>query len=299
MTEENETTMDEKTMDDIIEKLKNTMFNENETDVNKKLCNVDKTTCIDFFFEKLNELTDKQKLALNSLRYILKTRSFSIWGYLLINDNFDDVSRLSEQLEVKFLKDDVVYIKTIVNKINSSNQLITYKITNIIKFLKTLPIDVLEKLPIDVLKNLPIDVLKNLPIDVLENLPIDVLEKLPIDVLKTLPSNILIKLPTEVFDNLPIDVLKTLPIDVLKTLPIKVLEKLPIDVLKTLPSNILIKLPTAVFDTLSKNNILSKTKMKARTIGRFKTLFGYGGTKKKRVSKRRKKNKRSRRIRYT
>ena len=240
----------ETTMDEIIEKLKNTIFKEDKTTGNDSLCNVDETythytncateksdiaehvinpdlppgkcgsveinkNCIDFFFEKLNELTDEQKLTLNSLKYILvsskKKRSFSIWGYLLINQYYNYLLRLSEQLEVKFAEDDVVYIKHIVNQSNSSNTVINF--------------------------------------------------------------------------------LVTLPIDVLKTLPI--------DVLKTLPSNILINLPTKVFNNLSKNNLFSKTKMKARTVGRVKGWLGYGGTKKKRASKRRKNNKRSRRIPYT
>jgi hypothetical protein len=286
-------TQNPQTVEDVLAKLKDTIFNINKT-TNNTVCSTGKLeismvncknhddsikshgddstlpegvcylykqvspeNCIDFLFEKLDELTDEQKRTLNSLKYIVMIRTFSIWGYLLINNNYNYLSRLSKIIEVKFSEDDVVYIKKIMNKINSSEAEAIYKITNIINFLKTLPVDVLEKLPIDVLKNIPSNVL----------------EKLPIEVLKTLP----------------VEVLKTLPVDVLKNLPIKIL--------KTLPSNILFKLPKKTFDALSKNDFLSKTKMKARTLGAVKTLLGYGGTKKRRASKRRKNNKRSRRIR--
>jgi hypothetical protein len=159
--------------------------------------------------DEQKELTDEQKLTLNSLRYILKsskkTTTFSIWGFLLSHEKYNEALTLSEKLDIKLYGNDFDYIEKVLN--SNDKKLNDIKI-NLINFF----------------------------------------EKLPIDVLKKLPSNILINLPTEVFNN------------------------------------------------LSSNNFLSKTKMKARTIGRVKTFFGYGGTKKKRASKRRKNNKRSRRI---
>ena len=152
-TEENE-----KKQQNLTENIELEGIIDNLTQKKNNICNVcdndECVTCLSGFNNFLTAmdggLTAINIEKINSFRYTPTSMSivFSVWGYLLLKEEYDIFILLSKKLDVAFLDGDKNYIQKILMNTNGYED---NRRKNFIDVLGTLPSDVLIKLPSDVL----------------------------------------------------------------------------------------------------------------------------------------------------